>query len=421
MSSENLSPSSFCSSSNDESSHNKQQLSTHSSSPHTNNSLQQLPSELLIRIFLLAQNPQLRLVTPALYSISRSALIRAQFLIHRFGRLAALSERGMTSFNLASTLAVVDNCLKLGCSPRADDDYLVWRACRQQDIRLFILMVDAIQPDTRTLDRYLNGAAMQGAVAIVDVLISRYGGSIHHGDDAMMMLACAEHQVAMVQHLITRYGCDPHADRDRYLRRACLEGDLDLVSVLLPGSDIHCFNNAPLQNAAHKQHAGIVKILLEAGADPLANRGASLVSAVRNNDLACLTLLLQGGADPRCQDDLPLLLACRHGFPTILDGLAAFVGTRTTWVNCGKGMPLFEALVASQLNVLERLLAYGADLTTQRAMEGLHEAILRNHMACVQLVVNTASTPLRLLHPPSYYLSKSKVSGPMRRLVQDLD
>lgn len=391
--------------------------------PASHNTLQQLPAELLIRIFLLAQNPQLRLATRGLYGISRSALIRAQFLIYRFGRTGVLGERGMTSFRMASSLAVVDNLLKLRCNPRADSDWLVWRAVEQQDVRLFILLVDAIQPDTRTLERYLNGAAMQGSISIVDVLVGRYGGSIHHGNDTMMMLACVGHQVAMVLHLIGRYGCDPHAERDQYLRRACLDGDDDLVAVLLPGANIHCFNDAPLQNAAHKQHSHIIRRLLEAGADPHANRGASLISAVRNNDLASVSLLLDAGADARCQEDSPLQWLCRQGGGTAILEALVVAGTRNgtpaaTMVNCGKGMPLYEALTGGHAMVVEGLLGYGADPTTQRALEGLHEAILRNHVICVELVVK-ATPSLVLLNPPSYYLSKSKLTGPMRLLLQN--
>ncbi|ORZ09290.1 ankyrin repeat-containing domain protein [Absidia repens] len=413
--------------------------------PSPNHGFQQLPTELLIRIFLLAQNPQLRLVTRGFYGISRSALTRAQFLIYRFGRLAALGERSMKSFRMASSLTVVDNLLKLRCNPRADNDWMVWQACEQQNVPLYILLVDAIQPDTRTLERYLNGAAMQGSKAIVDVLVGRYGGSIHHGNDAMMMLACVHHQVDLVQHLITRYACNPHAQQDQYLRRACLSGCEPLVTLFLPGADVHCYNDAPLQNAAHKQHTSVVRLLLDAGANPRANRDASLLSAVRNNDLPTLALLLDAGVDPRCQEDQPLRLACRFGYVAMVDALVSSYGSAateleadgehrmnddvglesttglqenrfvTTIVNCAKGMPLYESLVAGHSAVVTTLLSKGAVTTLEHAQQGLHEAILRNHLACVEVMINAGAI---LIHPTSYYLAKSKVKEPMRALLR---
>ncbi|CAO3600075.1 unnamed protein product [Absidia cylindrospora] len=352
----------------------------------------------------------------------------------------------MKSFRMASSLAVVDNLLKLRCNPRADSDWMVWQACEQQDVPLYILLVDAIQPDTRTLERYLNGAAMQGSKTMVDVLVGRYGGSIHHGNDAMMMLACVHHQVDLVQHLITRYACDPHAQRDQYLRRACLSGCEPLVKLLLPGADVHCFNDAPLQNAAHKQHTSVVRLLLASGANPRANRDASLLSAVRNNDLPTLALLLDAGVDARCQEDQPLRLACRFGYVAMVDALVSSFGSTATagleddgdhrmgdgagletttglqgnrfvtmMVNCAKGMPLYESLVAGHSAVVSGLLSKGAVTTLEHAQQGLHEAILRNHLACVEVMINAGAV---LIHPPSYYLAKSRVKEPMRALVR---
>ncbi|KAI8093051.1 ankyrin repeat-containing domain protein [Halteromyces radiatus] len=382
---------------------------------HIKKGFQQLPAELLVRIFILAQNPELRLVMKTMYGISKSTLVRAQFLIERFGRSAALGERGMKSFRMASTVSVVDHLLKFRCDPRSDGDYLVWQACEQNNVPLFILVVDAIRPDSATLDRYLNRVAMMSeGMRMVDILVKRYGASIHHGDDTMMMLACAHHNINMVQHLISRYGCDPHFQRERYLRRACLSGSEALVTLLLPGADIHCFNDAALQNAAFKQHSTIVDLLLKAGADPHANRNASLLCAVQNNDLTTIQLLLAAGADPRCRQDEPLRLACRHGDVTTVDCLIHATDRVQDMVNCGNGMPLYEALVAGHATVTMSLLSKGADANSPLALHGLQQAILLNHLTCVQIMANAGAMPV----DPSSLFDKPRLSDSMRSLIQ---
>ncbi|ORX45475.1 ankyrin [Hesseltinella vesiculosa] len=377
--------------------------------------LQQLPSELLIRIFLFGQNPAFVSTCKSIYTISRSPLIRAQFILRRYGPLAALSERCLTSLPIARQLPVVDYLLKLRADPRADADYLLWQSIREQNVNLTILLVDAIQPDTRTLQQYLNGAASHGSISMVDLLVARYGASIDHGDGTVMMLACAENRVELVRHLLTRYHCDPHAFRDQYLRRACLSGHEALVELLLPGADVHAFNDAALQNAVHKNHLGIAYQLLAQGASANVNRGACVILAVQQHHVPILRLLLDHGADPRCQQDSPLQLSCRMGLLDVAQVLVEFASERLAMINTLKGMPLYEAFRHGHADVVDFLLSGGADPSLPLAQQGLHEAILHNHVACVAQL-QRAHTELPLPRPLAQY--KASASGPMFQLIQ---
>ncbi|CAO3615167.1 unnamed protein product [Cunninghamella echinulata] len=241
----------------------------------------------------------------------------------------------MKSFRMAITLPVIDSLIKLRCSPLADGNYLVWRACEENNIRLFILLVDAIQPDTKTLQRYLHVAALKGSISILDLIVKRYGGIIKYNNNninnnrailpstsstayteeekTVMTMACNANQVEMVKHLIQRYGCDPHVQQDIYLRKACLDGFKELMMVLLPGADIHAMNDTPLQNAVHRNHVDIVDLLLKNGADPLVNRYTCLIKSIKNQAPSILFLLLKYGADPRYQHGELFLLACHEG------------------------------------------------------------------------------------------------------------
>ena len=57
-----------------------------------------------------------------------------------------------------------------------------------------------------------------------------------------------------------------------------------------------CYRLTPLDWAATADNEGMVKFLLEQGADP--NLSHALFSAARNGDLAMAGLLLEHGADP---------------------------------------------------------------------------------------------------------------------------
>lgn len=260
----------------------------------------------------------------------------------------------MKSFRMAFTLPVIDSLLKLRCTPTADDSWLVCKACEESNIRLFILLMDAIQPDTKSLQRYLHFAVLKGSIPILDLIIKRYGGIIKSNNDhhhpnhpfpsslshrnhhlnhhpsnneegVIMTTACNENKVEMVKHLIERYRCDPHASNDIYLRKACLNGFEELVRILLPGANIHFLNDAALQNAVHKRNATIVELLLFAGANPVANRYSCLFHAIKNDDPYILFLLLKFGADPHYQQNQLFIFACHEGHIDILCLLIKFI------------------------------------------------------------------------------------------------
>ncbi|KAI8063575.1 ankyrin repeat-containing domain protein [Gongronella butleri] len=375
--------------------------------------LQQLPFELQTRIFLLSQNPALVGTCKSMYTISRSALIRAQFLLYRYGAHDVLGQRSLASLGVARQLPVVDYLLKLRANPRADGDHLLWMALRQQDVNMTILLIDKIQPDTRTLHQWLNGAATFGAIAMVDLLVKRYGASVHHADDAVMALACAENRVDLVRHLMTRYQCDAHAFRDRYLRSACLHGYTELVRLLLPGADVHAFNDAALQNAVHRQHVDIAHLLLDAGANPNANRGGCGLMATEKQNRDLLQLLVDNGADPTAQQSAPLLTAVRAGW---LDGVQIMLSRTNTpeaIINAHKGALLAEAMRMDHLLIVDYLLAHGADPNLDSAQRGMHDAIVHGHIAILKRVACVPGAQL----PFSIHDYLPKISADMKSVL----
>ncbi|OAD66736.1 hypothetical protein PHYBLDRAFT_73546 [Phycomyces blakesleeanus NRRL 1555(-)] len=355
-------------------------------------SLEQLPAELQTHIFVLAQNPELATVCTSFWELSFSPLVRAQYLLLRFGKDAALGERAM-SYRIAN-LKVIDNLLKLGCNPRADGDWLYWRACTKHNVHLCRLILAAAQPTPKILGHFLNVAAMKGAIEIIDLLVEEYGADVHqpNNEDLVLMLACAENQVSVVRHLMRRYGCNVHANRERHLRRACLQGHLELVELLLDGAYVHAYNDAALQNAAHKGHSAIVKRLLEAGANPQANQNAPLQYTIAVDDELSVRYLLDAGADPHCDQEWPIRHACRRGATKIVECLL----DHGVDPDVAKGMPLREALRSSSYQTAQFLLNRKVDPNSTGAIRGICNAVRRNDLELVMLMARYGT---RLDHP----------------------
>ncbi|KAL1929972.1 hypothetical protein VTP01DRAFT_1126 [Rhizomucor pusillus] len=366
--------------------------------------LDDLPVELLTQIFVYAQNPNLAVVSKSFWGLSQSSLVRSQYLFHRYGKIASLGERAMSS--KIANIDVVDNLLRMGCNPRADGDWLYWKACENQDEELCAKLLDAMQPSKRTLGHFLNVAAMKGSTNIIDLIVNSYNADIHqpNGEDRVLMLACAENQVDVVRHLMEKYGCDIHRNRERHLRRACLHGHVELVELLLPGADVSMFNDAALQNAAHKGHWQIVDRLLEAGANPQANRNAPLKYAISNNNLSSVISLLRAGADPRCQQDWPLRHACRNDAAEIVRILLAHHADPDAL----NGMPLREALRAGNYDIARQLLEHGADPNSTGALRGLSDAIRDKNAAIIGLMLQHGA---KLDHPTLLSLQSSTASN----------
>lgn len=136
--------------------------------------------------------------------------------MRRFGANAALGERAM-SLKIANH-KVVDCLVRMNCNPRADGDWLYWRACELQDTALCTIILDGIQPSKQTLGHFVNVAAMKGAASIIDLIVEHYGADIHQpdGEDRVLMLACAENRVDIVRHLVDQYGCNVHSNKERH-------------------------------------------------------------------------------------------------------------------------------------------------------------------------------------------------------------
>ncbi|CAO3644427.1 unnamed protein product [Mucor fragilis] len=320
-----------------------------------------LPNELLDRIFVYAQNPALAIVCRRFWSLGQSAMLRAEYLMHRYGPTAVLGETAMRRHIVS--LPTIHQLLRLNCDPTADDCWLFIKGCELEQVDLCRRIV---QVGRCNVARLMNLAAMKGSIEVVDLLVNEFGANVHH--DSVLASACRENQVNLVRHLVKTYNINVHTCSERHLRNACLHGFSELVEFLLDGANVHAYNDAAIQNATYKGFVDIVGLLLDAGAHADVNQNACIQHAISNNALNMVKCLIEkGGVDPRCNHDWPLRHSCREGLNDIVEYLYGLIGT----FDIGDGALLELVLVHDQLDTLKLLLKKGANPNCNGVLRGV--------------------------------------------------
>jgi ankyrin repeat protein len=354
-----------------------------------------LPVELQLEIFIIAQNPALAYACSHYWKITQSFVVRGNYILHRFGPEAALSERAVKQ-SIMSKEVLCYLLEQQHCNPVADEYWLFMQSCgdsqKLQVCEWLIKAIVRIYGGSKTaanktplmtnesrnramavmmIRRLLNIASMKGSVQVIELLLDYF--DIERLDpiayQTMLDIACNENQLDVVCYLKEKHGFDLHIQDERYLREACLHGRDQIVDYLIQdGANVASLHNAALQNAAYRSHASIVHRLLKAGADANVNDSAALKYAVKNNDIASVKCLIHAGnANPRCHEDWPIRMACRNGQLSIVKLLLGYNVDPDT---CN-GAPLHEALGAGHENVVVVLLEHGADPNSLGALYGL--------------------------------------------------
>ncbi|KAJ2004303.1 hypothetical protein H4R26_002582 [Coemansia thaxteri] len=131
--------------------------------------------------------------------------------------------------------------------------------------------------------------------------------------------------VGLVRLLLER-GADANARHGCPLAYACARGSLRTSAVLLAfGADPRARGDEPLRAAAERGHAAILRLLVTAGADVTADAGAALFSAARGGHAAAVRELLALGASVRGAAGASALRAAARGcwVQIVLELLAA--------------------------------------------------------------------------------------------------
>ncbi len=170
-------------------------------------------------------------------------------------------------------------------------------------------------------------------------------------------------------------------DLDRV--RQLLDVDPSLANRLSDYVSYYLGSGAPLKNAAAKGHMGIVKLLLERGADPnlpeegIAPRGHALWSAVHNGHYEVARLLLEHGAYPNPPVE------------SSADALSMALGK--------SDQKMVELLCSYGAARSVELLAYSGDIQTAAAVFAANPALANDPMALANAAGNGHDAFVRLM------------------------
>ena len=146
----------------------------------------------------------------------------------------------------------------------------------------------------------LADATFSGCNPEMIQLLVNHGADVHHNVDAPIINAAQKNCLSNVK-LLLELKADIHADEEDALNRAVKRGHVDMVQLLLENNADPSINNSlVLRDAVDMQvpDPGVVSMLIEARADVNARRGYPLYHSVERHNLDIVKLLLNANADP---------------------------------------------------------------------------------------------------------------------------
>jgi len=162
----------------------------------------------------------------------------------------------------------------------------------------------------------------------------------------------------MRQNTLTRclYPCIPRVNTYNVLMRDSEDGNMANVSLYsgVP-QGIMC---SAMWRASRYGHAGIVAILLSAGANVHHLCDSCLATASSHGHLECVSTLIAAGADVDSQNGISLRFACYHGHTEIVNMLIK-AGCD---IHCQNEIALYWAALHNHDDVITILLAAGANV-----------------------------------------------------------
>jgi ankyrin repeat protein len=154
--------------------------------------------------------------------------------------------------------------------------------------------------------------------------------------------------------------------------------------------------NSPLSIVAYMGEDSLLKILLEAGANPNPENGAlPLWMASKNGCLGCVKLLLESGAhvDDQCpfEGGTALFMASQNGFLSIVDVLIESGADVNTIHSKNKSSPLFIAAQEGYLEIVQLLIKSGSTIDSKVIKTGTTPLLIATssqHKEIVKILVD---------------------------------
>ena len=169
------------------------------------------------------------------------------------------------------------------------------------------------------------------------------------------------------------------------LRYAAGQGDTGMVRKLLQaGAQVDEFDHAPMRWALRQRRAEIVQLLFAAGADISSQAEEFLCLAAKKGDVASLKILLNQMTTPILPNTLDHAfydaIASRN--PAVVKILLAAGANPTAEDN----QPVLHAATAGSVEILRLLHRNGADLAAQQG-QAIFNVVVQNHLAATEFLI----------------------------------
>ncbi|KAJ1722555.1 hypothetical protein LPJ53_003052 [Coemansia erecta] len=311
---------------------------------------EQLPFDIVCRVFVWAQRPALGLVSRAFYAASRAQGVRARFFLVEFGRRRVLDGGvGLPARRPRMVRAdLVLLLLALGADARAGDQWVLRHACAQGAGWAAVLrrLLAARRPAEPAAAAAAAETPQQGAL------------------DGWRMLGAPPEQQQQRQQASLAPAVDVRLDGDAALRVAAAHGHAAAVRMLAAaGADVEAGGGEPLALACAAGHEACARALLGCGAAADADESRALRTAVLGGDanLACVRLLLDHGARVDAMDQCCVLAAAYRGDGSVEPRapLLRYSQAAAAAASAGAGEPASRR--SPHVELLRLLLARGAD------------------------------------------------------------
>ncbi|KAG2177679.1 hypothetical protein INT44_008193 [Umbelopsis vinacea] len=351
-------------------------------------SLNNLPTELIVRIFVMTQNPDLRLVNRRFHEISSSNLLRAHYIYWHYGPSEAMSAEAVRCPLFSRSVAEI--LLSFDCDLIPIEEGIVDWAIQHGYINLCETIFRIMQSrNIPPLDYYSIKAAEEGSIAVFELLMSMFNTPGSFAQEAILKCASVVNRIDFVRHVIEPpYNFD-HRFKDEYLlRQAAYSGYFELVQLFIShGSDIHCRGEGALMDATHRGHYQITQLLLNNGADLHVNEDCALRFSAAKGHADVVKLLLDHGAYATAQHSKALRQASKSGYKDVVK-LLLDSGADP---NAGMGAPLAGAALNGHLDVVQLLLAHGANIDSRGGSRAVQLAIRDGHVDVVRELVKAGA------------------------------
>ncbi|PVU99897.1 hypothetical protein BB559_000306 [Furculomyces boomerangus] len=296
---------------------------------------------ILSQIFILSKNPEVRLVSRNFYEISKIVSVRANFLIHKFGKDKVLDIRYnefVNCYDLLEDQELVLNILQRNPNPDQEISQNLFQvSVRRRWIKvleyLLDLFVDVSKEKFQAVIQQRNHQTEIQRPTPKQKEIRNYiipTIDINTNRGICFRLALSYKQTDIVKKLLNAYKIIPKFKFDvskteiLFHQKVSMEyfssnnicdlfeeGGLELLKLFfinglksahIRGADVHADQDWALGMASKSGHLGVVKYLIENGANIKAREDFALGIACRNCHFEIVKYLVENGADLKAEN-----------------------------------------------------------------------------------------------------------------------